>query len=231
MKAELIASLLLATKAIELTITDDYDTGEAEGCQGHYFDLEAINDVSISSLEWTFNGCISTHSWVLYTKDGTYYGSEKTPSAWNLACSGTSACNYESGVGWRANTGGACSIDISAGNIKGLYLSGINHGMICDIVRPTSQSYGVSEGDLWTQDNNLKAYVGAPAGGSSLFHDGYPNFIEVPVVSITYNEAAVETPTPTVNPTSTPSVSPTVAGTVSPFFFYVHFYAILISVF
>eukprot|EP01084_Bolivina_argentea_P026857 49936_1 len=123
-------------------------------CKGHYFDIEAIKDLTITRLSWV--------SWVegaefkWYEKSGSYKDFEEDPSAWSELCEGIGSSKSVDGDNkFIGTTKSNCeNVDMRSGETRGFYLY-LKGDVIC-------QEYG-NEDDVLKDDANLKVRTGVIA--------------------------------------------------------------------
>ena len=110
--------------------------------------------------------------------DGSFVGYETDENAWELVCERNVRCG--SSEFGNANTG-QCSVTIPAHTRQSLYLHG---------ARDLLSAYGLDQnlvGTVFTSDDNLDAYYGAPVDG--LFGSIPSNYPVIPKISVNYDVA------------------------------------------
>lgn len=119
------------------------------GLDGNMFDVVAINDVTIVSVEANLNA--GSHTVEIYYKVGSYVGSETSPSAWTLA--GSASGVTSNGEDTATPVPATLNVAIAGGQTYGFYVTSASAGM--------SYTDGSSVGTIAAQDANVQILEGA----------------------------------------------------------------------
>ncbi len=156
------------------TLTTTY--AASAGDRGEMFDIVALRDLSIIGVQFAFRTIGLTDTMDIYTKSGTYVGSEGNAAAWTLSASGevtVAALNTPSPVFLLP-----VPIGMAAGERLGIYIRRENPNSV-------AQTNGNGAGTLEASDGNLQIFEGI--GVSNAF--GATIGSRIPNVTIHYRLA------------------------------------------
>eukprot|EP00804_Cyclotella_cryptica_P019111 CCRYP_019454-RA/>CCRYP_019454-RA protein AED:0.10 eAED:0.10 QI:0/0.93/0.88/1/0.87/0.88/17/304/1304 len=176
---------------------------------GEMFDVEAINNITLTSIEFKIKS--GTNTITIFTATGGYSNKQRNPNAWTQIYTGT----------FVATTNEIVSVDfddikVTAEAIQAFYIA--STGQVAALAN--------NNGSPLASDSNLKLLHPTRGVTATQFGSGYSNIIswvgsmsyrlEAPISSTT-KPTAVSTPPPvTTSPTKIPSKSPSSFPTMKP---------------